>query len=124
MENKLLAVVDDEKVFHLIVGMYIKQNNSSFKLNSFYNGEEIFNYLSDQNNPPPSLIFLDLNMPILNGWGFLEKYSEIQDQFNDLSIYLVTSSIDPEDKKKAESYDFVKGFVSKPLPVEFLKSLL
>jgi hypothetical protein len=63
-------------------------------------------------------------MPILNGWGFLENFNTIKYALNfKTEIYLLTSSVNPDEKKKAEENSLVKQYISKPLTVEKLNEI-
>lgn len=119
--DKRLALVDDEEVFHWIVSQFLEHVDASVELMSFYNGNEILKHL-EANPKAPDVILLDINMPIANGWVFLDKYSE--KKITGSNIYVVSSSIDPEDHNKARSYACVLDFVSKPISVEFLEEVL
>jgi CheY-like chemotaxis protein len=71
-----------------------------------------------------AVIFLDLNMPIMNGWEFLEKLSKAKNEITlQYKIYILSSTINPDDKKKAKSHALVSGFLSKPLTKEHLEHL-
>jgi CheY-like chemotaxis protein len=70
------------------------------------------------------IIFLDLNMPIMNGWEFLEKLSKAKNEITmHYKIYILSSTINPDDKKKAKSHSLVSGFLSKPLTKGILEQL-
>jgi CheY-like chemotaxis protein len=70
------------------------------------------------------IIFLDLNMPIMNGWEFLEKLSKAKNEITmHYKIYILSSTINPDDKKKAKSHALVSGFLSKPLTKGILEQL-
>ena len=66
-----------------------------------------------------TILFLDINMPGMDGWEFLEEYEKFSDDLKkQISIYMLSSSVDHRDKNKADAYKDVKGFISKPLTVE------
>ncbi len=123
--NKLIGLVDDEQVFHWIADKFIEKINHGLKSISLYDGNEALEYLSDPNNEVPDILFLDLNMPIANGWKFLDEFASLkQDLPKEIDIYIVSSSIDPEDHKKAKSYSYVRQFISKPLTQQTIESVL
>lgn len=125
MANKTIGVVDDEAVFHWIVGEYLKRMEVANDIMSFYNGEEIFEYLSDEEKPFPDILLLDLNMPVCGGWRFLEKYETLNGNIkNVMQIYIVSSSIDPKDKQRAEAFTYIKDFISKPITDDVLLTIL
>ncbi len=69
----------------------------------------------------PEIIFLDINMPVMNGWDFLEEFEKIKNSFKPLPrIFILSSTVDPEDYRKAKSFSTVADFISKPLMKEFL----
>ncbi len=71
----------------------------------------------------PDVILLDINMPILDGWQFLDGIITIK-VIKKITIFIVTSSIDPRDKEKAKSYSNVKNFVVKPITQDKLNDLM
>lgn len=125
VNKKVICLVDDEAVFHWIVGEYLRKMGIEQDLLSFYNGEEIFEYLSEGKESLPDILLLDLNMPVCNGWKFLEKYEELKEtNGSNMKIYIVSSSIDPKDKQRAESFSSIKDFISKPITDDVLLSIL
>ncbi len=77
--------------------------------------------LNEVNHLNPDILFLDLNMPEINGWAFLEQ---IQDSGVKFPIYILSSSIDIADIKKASKYNLVSDFISKPLTKDHLNKVL
>ncbi len=123
--NHLIGLVDDEQVFHWIAQKFIEQINHGLQSVSLYNGSEALDYLKEPSSKVPDILFLDLNMPILNGWKFLDEFAEIKDHLEkEMDIYILSSSVDPEDHKKANTYPYVKEFLSKPLTRKTIEHLL
>jgi response regulator of citrate/malate metabolism len=67
------------------------------------------------------MIFLDINMPKMNGWDFLDAYQQVEDK---VKVYMLSSSINSKDIQKSETYEVVNGFICKPLVVEKLSEIL
>lgn len=123
MAEKVVALVDDEEVFHWITGQFIKNSGLQAKTISFFNGQQMIEYLNENTEQQPDIILLDINMPVMNGWAFLDTVTSKNLQLES-TIYILTSSIDPEDRRKAERYSVISGFINKPVSEEILKKIL
>jgi CheY-like chemotaxis protein len=91
----------------------------------FQDGLEASNYLKGQLARPktlPDIIFVDLNMPVMDGWQFLDEMGKVLSDGN-VAIYVVTSSIDPKDFHRLREYSFIKGHLSKPITMEKMQAL-
>jgi CheY-like chemotaxis protein len=89
------------------------------------NGIEALAYLKKENQIPPDLIFLDLNMPKMNGWEFLEQYKHLETaQKAKALIVILTTSSNPDHIKRAKEIQEVTGFETKPLSKELLTEIL
>ena len=105
-----ILLVDDDPIFLTLAELAIKKESNSVEIYKAMNGEEAIEFLKKRN---VDIIFLDLNMPIMNGWEFLEALPEVENKGK--NIYVLTSSIDPSDQRKAEENPLVTSMLEKPL---------
>lgn len=118
----MIYLIDDDDIQNLINTRVISLANDQLHVQSFTSAEQALNNLESLNGAGyPKLIFLDINMPKMNGWDFLEEYEKHQYPVN---IYMLSSSINSKDIDKSTTYKSVKGFISKPLVVEKLVQIL
>ena len=113
--NLIVAVVDDDNVIlflHKKILQKAKFDESLYTFNSAKKALDFFDKLPD--NAEPILLFLDINMPVMNGWDLLEVIHQVGFE-KEVHVVMVTSSVDASDKEKAFSYSKVIDFVEKPL---------
>jgi two-component system, chemotaxis family, chemotaxis protein CheY len=124
----IVALVDDDKIFQLTASKTIKALQLSDNVLQFENGEDALKYLVDHASRPedlPDYIFLDINMPFVDGWMFLQDYAGFKQNLKkEISIFMVSSSIDPRDIHRARSIPDVQEYVVKPLSKEKFIQLL
>tara|TARA_R110000796_G_scaffold67449_4_gene154752 strand:+ start:1016 stop:1429 length:414 start_codon:yes stop_codon:yes gene_type:complete len=119
MKIDTVCIIDDDPIF--VYGTKVILNcNSSFCSNImvYENGREALDDLTSiitSKEKLPEVIFLDLNMPILNGWEFLDNFCKIPDIETKTRIYILSSSVYSVDIEKAKNYSIVKDFIEKPL---------
>jgi CheY-like chemotaxis protein len=120
--NRKAFIIDDDQICHFITRHLIKTENLAQEVTCFFDAKEVFQLLSAnffQNMP--DMIFLDLNMPHMDGWQFLEAMRAYAHLITNRSrIFILTSSVDEADKEKAQEYPFVSGYYYKPLQAEAL----
>jgi CheY-like chemotaxis protein len=121
-------VVDDDKIFHFIIKKLLKNNNIDVNPTFFENGFEAIEGIKNklkQGENPPDLILLDINMPILDGWQFLDEFKLIKKLLNkEIIIYIVSSSDNHVDITKAKDYkEEVKNYYLKPMSPEDIKAI-
>ncbi|MCW3081200.1 response regulator [Segetibacter sp.] len=122
-----VLLVEDDPITVMVCDRIIKMSSFADKVKSCENGKIGIEYLLglDENCCAPTIIFLDINMPIMNGWDFLEEFEKIKWRFRSLPrIYLLSSTVDPEDYKKAKKFPLVQDFISKPLNREALQNII
>lgn len=124
---KRIAVIDDDEVFQLIIKKQIEMKSITCEIMKFFNGEEAINYLNANIHEPdqlPHMIMLDVNMPIKDGWEFLEDYETLPQRVkSSITLYMVTSSVIQSDIDKAMKDSNIKDFISKPIPSERLEMM-
>lgn len=123
-----IAVVDDDQIYHFIINRTLSKLQQDTIILNFSNCADFFNFLKrniTNNDHVPDLVLLDLNTPFMNGWDFLESYKEIQPSLEKhMEIYLVSSSVDPNDAEQANNNSHLSGFFSKPLTPEQLLEMI
>jgi len=130
MKNTLpdFILIDDDLINNIIAETIIQKLLPEALIIPFTNPEKGLQYVSTHYQLPGAnhaILFLDINMPLLNGWEFLDQFScfpvEIKQHVN---IFMLSSSIDFEDKRKANSNPLVQGFISKPLIEAEFKAMI
>lgn len=122
--NCILLVDDnpDDNIFHQII---LKKMEIVNRIDVVVNGLEALTYLKSEDHGPPELIFLDINMPKMNGWEFLEQYKYLDaKQKARVVIMILTTSENPDDIKKAKEIEEVTGFETKPLSEKMMMEIL
>ena len=135
MEKKLdcILLVDDDFATNFINKKIIERTNIAEHINVALNGKEAIDYLCNQGKfestdtkyPLPRLILLDINMPVMDGWEFIEVYKnlELKNKEN-VVIVMLSSSFNPADKAKAESIEEISDFKQKPMGKEALLDII
>lgn len=111
------CIIDDDPIFIFGSKILLKNNDFSNNIIICQNGREAINIIVsmlESQKPLPEIIFLDLNMPIMDGWEFLEEFAKLSNIGN-VKIYILSSSIDSRDIARAKEYELVHDFIAKPL---------
>ncbi|WP_138485295.1 response regulator [Dyadobacter bucti] len=121
-------VVDDDRGNNLICKYVIAAIAPAASVQLFTDPEKALEWIqADYDNRKEDLqtvLFLDINMPVLDGWEFLDEFSSFPSGLHALyNIFILSSSIDPGDKEKAEKHPHVQGYHSKPLSKETMSKI-
>lgn len=121
MKETRIFIIDDDKLTILVSERILKNFNPGLFVGSFQSGKAALEYFTRDQETQDTIILLDINMPIYNGWDFLEDYSKLS---SNCKVFMFTSSIDSRDVEKSKTYQKVKGFISKPLNDEKISRML
>jgi CheY-like chemotaxis protein len=126
MTKKLSCVLliddnDADNEYHQIV---IERAGIADNIRIAENGFEALAYLKSEDQVAPELIFLDINMPKMNGWEFLEEYKRLGISKKQIIILMLTTSANPADLERAKKIEEVTGFKVKPLTKEMLAEIM
>lgn len=125
---KTLTIVDDDDIFVFLTTKIIEQTNLVDLIKGFGNGLDAINFLKENKNNVdalPDIILLDLNMPIMNGWQFLEEYNKLNPTIGKkITIYICSSSISPDDITRAKTISEVSDYIIKPITKDKLIDLI
>ena len=125
---KKVALVDDDEIFVYLTSKTIENTHLVDIIKVFGNGLDAINFLKQNLDNPdflPEIIFLDLSMPIMDGWQFLEEFVKMNPKIGrKIVIYICTSSISPDDIKKGRAISAVSDYIVKPIPKEKLIEIL
>jgi CheY-like chemotaxis protein len=116
----IVFLIDDDNIYQFTARKILESTGLAKHIQSFYNGSEAIKYFKESTNLEaenfPDVIFLDINMPVMNGWEFLEEYHNLYGNFpKPVVVYVVSSSIDSYDIKKSKQYKAVTDYIVKPV---------
>ena len=119
-----VMIIDDNKIDLYVVEIILKKNNFATEVVKMETAKDALNYLTANCEHPeklPSLIFLDINMPGMNGFEFMDEYQLLPDTIKkDCIIMMLTTSIHPDDMERATHNKYILRFINKPLNADKL----
>lgn len=125
---KTLYIVDDDTLYRLILTRTITRLAPDVVIEQYEHGEaalEALQKIADNNLPGPDVILLDINMPVMDGWQFLEGLEPLRTRITgNMTIYIASTSLDERDRQRALNIDLVKEYLYKPVSAEKLLELL
>jgi CheY-like chemotaxis protein len=127
-KSPIIALVDDDKIYQLTSARMIRAMELTDEVLQFEDGEEALQYLKDnvgREENLPDYIFLDINMPYVDGWMFLADYATLKHLLKkEIHIFMISSSIDQRDIVRAQRNSDVREYVTKPVSPERFRELV
>ncbi|WP_422860722.1 response regulator [Flagellimonas sp. S174] len=127
MKEKLKSILllDDNPATNYIHKKFIAKVNCAEKVLDFQNGYEALKYIRDHPQSPPDLIFVDINMPIMDAWEFLEEFEKLEEGLRQKSkVFVLTTSLSPRDVEKAGEIELIEDVIIKPLSTDDIERLI
>lgn len=125
---KCILLIDDDYATNYIHKRVINSAEITDNIVALESGYDALKYLEEtdfQEFPRPEIIFLDINMPGMDGWEFLESYEQlVESQKSKIVLVMLTTSLNPDDKNKSEHIKSIDGFRNKPLTIEILQGII
>lgn len=116
----IVCLIDDDNIYQYTARVILESTGLAKQIHSFYNGSEAISYFKDEKNLQPDtlpdVIFVDINMPVMNGWEFLEEYHKLYALLPKyIAVYVVSSSVDSSDMQRSRSFKAVSDYLVKPV---------
>ena len=122
MELKNILLVDDDEGVNFLNKYLLNDSKVAASIAVALNGRDALKHIADS-GICPDIIFLDINMPVMDGFDFLENFKNLSPCFNKSKVYMLTSSLRDSDRAKAAVYECVVDYLEKPLSEEVIKSI-
>ncbi len=124
----LVYLIDDDEIYKYATRKIIVRTNLVKNVMEFEDGEEAITFLNrncKDCKKVPDVIFLDINMPYLDGWGFLNEFAKLKDNIKkEVMIFMLSTSSLQQDIEKANSYSEVTGYIVKPITEDQFRNLI
>ena len=130
MKRKLnsILLIEDDRATNFLYEMIIEKTDCTEQILIAEEGQQALEILKlgvEGKYPQPDLIFLDINMPVMNGWEFIEEYKKLDlIQKGEIIIVMITASFNPDEQTRAETIKEISGFRNKPITVDMLNKIL
>ena len=113
-----ILLIDDSQAINEMNSYFFKKSLKDIEIETAKNGKEALAVIENPDKKLPDLILLDLKMPVFDGYDFLEYLNSIEFNYKDqLNVVLLTTSMNPEDKRRISEFKFVSNYLIKPLSI-------
>ena len=123
-----LVFIDDDPIDHFLMKHILRGKNYFDTTTYTIYGSLVLDYIEEHKSDPeklPDMIFVDLNMPLFSGWDFLKRMEQMQDEISkDIPVFVISSSLRPDDVATSSKYSFVQDFISKPVNSEEIERIV
>jgi CheY-like chemotaxis protein len=123
-----VLLIDDDTIYQFVACKTLEATGYVNKIQVCSNGEEALHFLEKNmhnNAELPEVILLDVNMPVMNGWEFLDAYQSLKQSISkEMQVFLVTSSMNDQDMEFSKRYNCVQDYIVKPLAREKIAEIL
>lgn len=123
-----LVFIDDDPIDHFLMKHILHGKNYFDTTTYTLYGSLVLDYIDEHKSEPeklPDMIFVDLNMPVFSGWDFLKRMERMQPEISkDIPVFIISSSLRPDDKAMSSKFSFVQDFVSKPVNSEEIERIV
>lgn len=111
-----ICIIDDDPIVQFTLQKQIENLSIACIIHAFLDGEQAYQFFLKKPKPLPDLVFLDINMPILDGWGFMEKFAPLYPSLKkNILLYVLSSSSFDQDINRSKTYPMINGYLVKPL---------
>lgn len=123
-----VMVIDDDRLMHELFNYMLERGKFARTIHNYLHAEDALQFLQETaaKNPSdlPQLIFLDINMPFMNGWEFIEQYNLLNKTYEPgTRLFLLSSSVDPFDRERSKTFSVIEDFISKPISKKILEEI-
>ncbi|WP_209402054.1 response regulator [Pseudozobellia sp. WGM2] len=127
-ENVNICIIDDDDIYQFTMTAALNNLKKIDKITTFLDGAQALDFITDNlknKEELPDVVFLDINMPIMDGFQFMEEYVKIKPNVDkEISIYMVSSSVDPKDIARCRKIEGISDYIVKPIKEHKLKALI
>jgi CheY-like chemotaxis protein len=120
-------LIDDDEIFNFLNKRILELSGTAGKINIFTAAQRAIEWLkehSDEENSWPEIILLDIRMPLMDGFEFLDEFIQLPEKnIRKVKVFMLTSSIDERDRSRSANYPVVYGYYSKPMTPEILREM-